>query len=47
MSYYEVPDHCTECGIEIYPEGFADSMMCFSCWKHKKAEHDAEQSERA
>ena len=42
MSYYEPPEHCTECGIEINKEG-----LCTPCRKERKAEYDAEQSERA
>ena len=47
MSYYEVPEHCSECGIEINPNGFRDTGLCSYCWKERKAEYDAEQSERA
>ena len=43
MNYYEVPEHCTECGIETQRE----DGLCTQCWKKDKAEYDAEQSERA
>ena len=42
-SYYEVPEHCPVCGIEIN----ADEGYCTQCKKNYKAEYDAEQSERA
>ena len=43
MSYYEKPEYwCIECGIEINEPGF-----CYQCKKERKAEYDAEQSERA
>ena len=47
MSYYEVPEHCTECGIEIYMADEVSEAMCYVCRKERKAEYDAEQSERA
>ena len=43
MSYYEVPEHCAKCGIEINYGG----KLCLVCWKIAKDEYDAEQSERA
>ena len=48
MSYYEPPEHCTECGIEINGGIRSNEEgLCFYCWKERKAEYDAEQSERA
>ena len=43
MSYYEVPNYCEECGIETQRE----DGLCTYCWKERKAEYDAAQSERA
>ena len=42
MTYYEVPEHCTECGAETQREG-----LCWYCWYELKQENKAEQSERA
>ena len=41
--YYEVPEHCTECGIETQRE----DGLCTHCWKERKAEMKAAESERA
>ena len=43
MSYYEVPEYCPICGIEIN----GDEGYCTQCKKNYKAEYDAAQSERA
>ena len=43
MGYYEPPEHCRKCGIETQRE----DGLCTPCWKERKAEYDAEQSERA
>ena len=32
MSYYEVPEHCENCKIEINPGGFRDTGLCSYCW---------------
>jgi len=47
MSYYEVPEHCANCGIELNYGGYRDTWLCYCCWKEANRQHIADMDERA